>query len=224
MTLQKLSLELLETVAGFCGDIASVAPDEQTSTFTNAIVNPYLDSATSNTSSWSPAQPHLYTVPLIDSTPINLHTMEDQLLTATVQLCPNLAATRISFGSPQRYPPQEARQPIQEPSVYVSLAEDHSSKLTSLSLDFGALLWQTNLQDYVPGYPAGLPPSVERLTLVGNELEPLQSPYFDLKILTNWLNTNNCLRELRMLYGFDKLVTYRWFVYCPVHPAPQWPN
>lgn len=65
MTLQKLPLELLETVAGFCGDVASVAPDEQTSTFTNAIVNPYLDSATSNTSSWSPAYRDLRALALV---------------------------------------------------------------------------------------------------------------------------------------------------------------
>ncbi|KAK3500353.1 uncharacterized protein B0T23DRAFT_308926 [Neurospora hispaniola] len=155
-----------------------------------------------------------FSLPVIYSTEINLHTLEDQLMTATIQLCPGLTTARISFGTPQRHieQPEPASQPVRDPPIYVSLLEDRHSSLKSLTLDFGALLSLTNFKRYVPGYRVGCPPSIERLTLVGNETESTL-PYhlFDLNIFSKWLGTNNKLRELRMLHGFDKLVTYKRF-------------
>ncbi|KAK3946908.1 hypothetical protein QBC32DRAFT_374650 [Pseudoneurospora amorphoporcata] len=135
------------------------------------------------------------TLRLIESTEINLHTLEDQIMTATIQLLPNLQATRICFGTPTRH--QARRVPRSQPS---------------LTLDFSALLALTNFKRYVPGYPTGLPPSVERLTLIGSRTDAvLPFELFDLNVLSKWLSSNTILRELRMLDGFDRLIKYRRF-------------
>ncbi|KAK3352061.1 hypothetical protein B0H65DRAFT_556738 [Neurospora tetraspora] len=317
VTLQQLPQEVIETIAEFCGDISGVSPSEQTDTFTEDVVKPYLDSTASNT--WSPvyndlralalvsrtfsnpAQRALFKVAmvkttghlmrlirslllypnnrryvrcfvaaindhvrwmpqrlispqplvlvplfqetlkalndnklrisfrLIDSMVVNLHTLEDQLLTATVQLCPKITATRICFYLPHRHAergPQPTSQPAPNPPIYASLLDNHHlPQLKALTLDFGALLSLTNLIQYVqPGYPTGLPPSVERLTLVGNKTES-ELPYhlFDLNIFAKWLGTNKKFRELRMLDGFDKLIMYHRFRNS--HPQPKnWNN
>ncbi|KAK3493668.1 hypothetical protein B0T13DRAFT_489671 [Neurospora crassa] len=286
-TLEGLPQEVLETIAEFCGDVASISPNEQRDTFLHDVIHPYLDSATSNT--WQPAYrdlqalaltsktftnpaqralfkvaivkttghlvrllhslllypsnrryvrcfvailddhprplPHRFiaphplvlvpllqetlqallrqdrlrfTLPIIDFTVVNLHILEDQLLTTTIQLCPKLTASRVCFGLPQRHTERPA--PATQP-------------LKSLTLDFGALLSLTNIRRYVSGYQIGLPPSVERLTLVGNKtLDSVLSYHlFDLTIFARFLSTNNKLRQLRMLHGFDKLVSYKRF-------------
>lgn len=64
---------------------------------------------------------------------------------------------------------------------------------------------------------------MERLTLVGNKTMDSVLPYhlFDLTIFARFLSTNNKLRQLRMLHGFDKLVSYKRFrVYQP--PRENW--
>ncbi|KAL0475966.1 hypothetical protein QR685DRAFT_65234 [Neurospora intermedia] len=332
-TLEALPQEVLETIAEFCGDVASISPNEQRDTFLHDVIHPYLDSATSNT--WQPAYrdlqalaltsetftnpaqralfkvaivkttghlvcllhslllypsnrryvrcfvailddhprplPHRFiaphplvlgeflyylypilpttavqglsqdsffhrtvpllqetwqallrqdrlriTLPIIDSTVVNLHILEDQLLTTTIQLCPKLTASRVCFGLPQRHTerPAPATQSVENPPIYATLLDNyHNLQLKSLTLDFGALLSLTNIRRYVSGYQIGLPPSVERLTLVGNKtLDSVLSYHlFDLTIFARFLSTNNKLRQLRMLHGFDKLVSYKRF-------------
>ncbi|KAK3355213.1 hypothetical protein B0H65DRAFT_544483 [Neurospora tetraspora] len=66
------------------------------------------------------------TLSIIDSTAVNLHTIEDQLLTAVIQLCPKLTASRVCFGTPSRHPerPQPASQPVQNPPIYSPRASE----------------------------------------------------------------------------------------------------
>ncbi|KAL0475967.1 hypothetical protein QR685DRAFT_579032 [Neurospora intermedia] len=142
---------------------------------------------------------------------VNFHTIEDQVLTTAVQLCPRIAATRLCFGEPRRHPgePQAADQVAPNTVMYSSILTNCPLQLKSLTLDFGALYSLTNLKNHVPGYPTGCPPSIERLTLVGNRVES-EVPYdlFTIEVFFDWLRTNTKLRELRLIDDFDKMIQY----------------
>ncbi|KAK3352060.1 hypothetical protein B0H65DRAFT_569719 [Neurospora tetraspora] len=152
-----------------------------------------------------------FLIHMIGQTGVNFHTIEDQVLTTALQLCPRLAATRLCFGEPRRHSegPEPANQTAPNILIYSSLINNCPSYLKSLTLDFGALYSLTNFKSHVPGYPPGCPPSVERLTLVGNRVES-ELPYeaFTIEILSAWLGTNMKLRELRLVDDFDKMIRY----------------
>lgn len=152
-------------------------------------------------------------IQIVGETGVNFHTIEDQVLTTAVQLCSRIAATHLCFGEPRRHPgePQPANQTAPNTStlLYSSLLNKCPSHLQSLTLDFGALYSLTNLNSQVPGYPTGCPPSIERLTLVGNRVES-ELPYelFTIERFSVWLGTNRSLRELRLVDDFDKMIQY----------------
>ncbi|KAH7634003.1 hypothetical protein B0T09DRAFT_396374 [Sordaria sp. MPI-SDFR-AT-0083] len=150
---------------------------------------------------------------------INFHAIEDQVLTTAVQLCTRIKGVRFCFGEPMRHslPPRPITTnmnpilpipPAANPS-YSSLLRNHPLRFTSLTLDFGSLYSLINLRSFERGYPTGLPPSIERLTLVGNRVDS-ELPYelFTIERLAGWLRTNHQLRELRLVDDFDKMVRY----------------
>ncbi|KAJ4400819.1 hypothetical protein N0V85_005668 [Neurospora sp. IMI 360204] len=236
--LQLLPQEVIETVAEFCGDVASISPNEQTDTFLHDVIHPHLDSAASNT--WqpayrdlqalalasktftNPAQRAFYKVAMVKTTCDLMRLLRSLLLylhnrryvryfVANIEDHPAASASARPVAIPSDRSRQASRS--RTPPIYATLLDNHHHlRLKSLSLDFGVLLSLTNIKRYVPGYPTGLPPSVERLTLVGNETRSeLSYHFFDLDIFAKWLRTNSRLRELRMLHGFDKLVAYKRF-------------
>ncbi|EAA29236.1 hypothetical protein GE21DRAFT_8428 [Neurospora crassa] len=150
-------------------------------------------------------------IQIVGETGVNFHTIEDQVLPAAVQLCPRLVATRFCFGEPRRHAgePQAADQIAPNTLMYSSLLTNCPLQLKSLTLDFGALYSLTNLKNHVPGYPTGCPPSIERLTLVGNRVES-ELPYdlFTIEVFFDWLRTNTKLRELKLIDDFDKMIQY----------------
>ncbi|KAK1775142.1 hypothetical protein QBC45DRAFT_456743 [Copromyces sp. CBS 386.78] len=156
---------------------------------------------------------HIRTLPIRD---IN-HAIEDQVLTTVVQSCKNITAVRLCFGEPRRYPAPPGPvgvninqiAPNTNTFLYSSLVYNFPQHLTCLTLDFGAIYSIANFRLHEPGYPTGLPPTIERLTLVGNRVES-ELPYYDFTIesFADWLRTNHELRELRLADDFDKMVRY----------------
>lgn len=174
-------------------------------------------------------QDHKITLSLLDSTVTNLHTLEDQLITTTLQLMPRVAATRLCFGTPSHDGNHNhelvAVRARMGPPIYASLlSNEYFPRLTSLSLDFGALVALTNLQSCVHGYPAGLPPYIERLTIVGIEKESeLHYGNFTMNTLCKWISTNRNLRELRVLHGVDQHIRHGLWLDGNVGiPAKNW--
>ena len=164
---------------------------------------------------------------ILRETGMSLHTIEDQVLTAAVQLCKNITGVRVCFGEPTRHAitfppavanPDQPEQIIVDPNqfpmtgpmpLYSSLLHNHPEHLTSLTLDFGAIYFLSTLKLFERRYPTGCPPSIERLTLVGNRLDS-EIPYdlFTINLLAMWLRSNNRLRELRLVDDFDKMVRF----------------
>ncbi|KAK3946909.1 hypothetical protein QBC32DRAFT_387157 [Pseudoneurospora amorphoporcata] len=154
---------------------------------------------------------------IIDQRGINFHAIEDQVLTTVVQICTKITAARLCFGEPGRPPAPPGpvgvniHQVVLHPNIfsYSSLLYDCPQDLKSLTLDFGAIYSMTNFRRHQPGYLTGLPPTIERLTVVGNRADS-ELPYqdFTIGIFAGWLSTNHQLRELRLVDDFDKMVRY----------------
>ncbi|EGO60138.1 hypothetical protein NEUTE1DRAFT_36302 [Neurospora tetrasperma FGSC 2508] len=150
-------------------------------------------------------------IQIVGETGVNFHTIENQVFTTAVQLCPRVAATRFCFGEPRRHSagPQPADQAASNTLLYFTLLQNCSSHLKSLTFDFGALYSLINFKSYVPGYPTGCLSSIKRLTLVGNRVQS-ELPYdlFTIEVFFAWLRTNTKLRELRLIDDFDKMIQY----------------
>ncbi|KAK3946907.1 hypothetical protein QBC32DRAFT_113454 [Pseudoneurospora amorphoporcata] len=134
-------------------------------------------------------QGHRGSIDFYDQTGINLHTIEDQVLTTTIQLYKGITAARFCFGKPRRYsaPPGpvgvNANQIIPNPNIfsYSSLLYNCLQYFKSFTFDFGAVYSMMNFKRYEPGYLTGSPPTIERLTLVGNRVNS-ELPYEDCTI------------------------------------------
>ncbi|KAK3388362.1 hypothetical protein B0T20DRAFT_448586 [Sordaria brevicollis] len=166
---------------------------------------------------------------------VNFHTVEDQVITTTLQLCPNLEAARICFGEPllahhhHGPPPGLVDQRSSNRFGYASLLqENRPTAFKTLTLDAGAFHALTNLKGYAEGYPTGCPPSVERLTLVGNctQRRPemhMPYPLFRVELIHAWLSTNRNPRELKLVDDFDRMVKFEDNRPSNLHSQPNAP-